>query len=1085
MTDVEVAAKAYLEIAESLHDGRLAEADLAQAVRSLPALDRPLLEHLAERGTVYRRRRPRQGWALAAVADAAAGRRDDFFLQALAAWHLAEAANGWVRPGRVEEAAGRAYRLFELAEEPGWMAAAVWQGNALPWTRPSFARAREELEEALQGLEAAAQTSGSETDFSLLSFLCRLSLAYAQLLAGEYEAAGENADASEHFFRESSTRDPFYLGLCHFVQAALYRRGAQMEEAVARTERALAIFDEMAAHAYAAQALYQRAYNQLQAKTEYGAALESFAAAADRFAELDMPLWEAQCAQGRAQVFIASGRLAGAREGLQEALAVYRAFDVAGPLSDALLDSGWLEMLYGNFQESLTYFSEAQALSERTGHELLPALTDMHRAKVYVSLGRYQRALACLEKAEEALGELGVPNRLGECELRLADVWSQLGRPERAHAYLDRAVAHFEEAKRSGVLAYTHTRRAEILFGEGRIDEALSFLQESLAEAEARNDRPTAARARRYLGEGLSASGRAEEADAHLRAAEAAYARMEMARERAACQVAWGDCHRRRGAVEAARRAWRRALALSGGAMPDVIWQAHAGLARVAEAEGDDAAALTHYGHVVKALERLRRRLWQPALVDAFLQRPATALDRAVALAARLGRSQEALAFIEASKAQTVARQILSEREQHAPSRSETLQELAAEIRWLNEAIGNSLAKHTGWKRPPREGALRQQLQQTVQEYDRLSARLERMAFAGDAATPPADFAADVLRRRLEEALGRRWLALDYYRTEEQLICVALSPDECRVATTKPTSQGYLALERFARSGRRGAALRADDLSSLGTALIPEAIRPLLRPDSYLVLIPQGELHHLPWAALSLSPEEEPLAARCIPVVAPSLHTLALLGQRAGTRRDGRRPLLLAVSDFQGRHPPLPAVPREVDALLPILGADVTLLAEEAATWPALQALADGAGLSRFALLHVASHAFHDPLSGRLSGLALYDQDVWLEDLKRCAPLPPVITLSACSGSVSRIYGGDEHVSLTTTCLAAGAQSVVGSVWPVPDVETANLIVGVYEKLGEGATVAAALAQAQRAAWQEGVALSHWAGFRCTGVPAP
>ncbi|MDX1686532.1 MAG: CHAT domain-containing protein [Candidatus Promineifilaceae bacterium] len=1085
MTDVEFATSAYLELAESLHDGWLAEADLAAAVRSLPALNRPLLEALAEKGAPYRRRRPRRGWALAAVVDAAAGRVGDAFLQGLAAWHLADAANEWVRPGRVEEAANRAYRLFKEADKPAWAAAATFQRNALPWTRHSFAQARDELKDALAALESTAQEEGSESPFTRLAFRCRLSLAHAQLLTGDYEIARENAKASERFFRRSPHHDLFYLGRCHFVQAAIYRRGSQMEEAASHTEQAVAIFDEIDARSFAAQAMCQRGYNQLQAKTEYEEALATFTEAAARSTELDIPLWEAQCAHGKAQTYIATGRLANARRSLQEARAVYERYDVPGPLSGALLDSGWLEMLYGNFQDSLTHFSDAQALAERTDNRLLSALTDMHRAKAHVPLGRYQYALTSLEKAEETLADLGLPNRQAECELRLADVWSQLGKPARAHAYLDQAIGHFEEAKRAGVLAYVYTRRAEILFGEGQIDEALTFLQKSLAEAEARDDQPIAARARRYLGEALCAAGRSEEASDRLQAAEAAYRRMHMSHEQAACQVALGHCYQRKGRETAARRAWRRALDLSAGAMSDVIWQSHAGLARLAETEGDQATALTHYRQVVKALERLRRRTWQPTLVDAFLRRPSAALDRAVALAARLDQSQETLSFIEASKAQTVARQILNERQQQSLSQSGALQEMAAEIRWLNEEIQASVAQHKGWKRPPREGELRRRLHHAVQEYDRLSARLERSAAAGEAASPPADFTMDALRRHLDAALGGRWLALNYYRMDQRLICVALTADDCRVATTKLSPQAYGALERFGRSGRSGEALQPQDLLSLGTALIPEAMRPLLRPDAHLVIVPHRELHHLPWAALCLPPDERPLAACCIPVLSPSLHTLALLAQRPGTAAAAtRHPLVLAVSDFQGRHSPLPAVRAEVDALLAILGPDTTLLADEEATWPAIQRLTDGAELRRYTLLHVASHAFHDPLSGRLSGMAFYDQDIWLEDLKQCAP-PPVVTLSACSGSVSRIFEGDEHVSVPTTCLAAGAQSVVGSIWPVPDAETANLIPNVYENLAGGATVAEALARAQRAAWERGLPLSHWAGFRCTGLPAP
>lgn len=1085
MIDIEAATGSYLELATSLNDRRLVEADLLEATRSLPALNRPLLEHLIQVGESYQRNRPRQGWALAAVTNAAAGHVKDIFLQGLAAWHLAVAANDWMRPQRVEAAADRAYTLFQQIDEPVWMAAATWQRNALPWTRPNFDRARRALEEALVTLETAAQEEAQKDPFALFSALCRLSLAHAQFLAGDDEAAAANVSLSEVYFQESPRSDPFYLGRCHFVWAALYRRGSQMAAATTHMEKALAIFEEIDARSFIAQTLCQRAYIQLQGKTQYQDALHSFSQAAARSAALDLPLWEAVCLHGKAQVFIVTGQLADAREALQKARSVYKQYGVLGLLSDALLDSGWMEKFYANFEESLTYFSEAQTLSSKMGYELMSALTDMHRAEVHVALGRYQYALASLEKAEEALAKMNLPSRQGECELRLADVWSQLGQPARAHAHLDQATAHFEEAKRVGVLAYLHTRRAEILFGEGNFHDAASVLKKALAKAEEQDNQPTAARARRYLGQALCATGRVAEAANHLQAAEAAYRRMQMSHEQAACQVAWGHCHRRQGDARSARQAWHRALDLSEGTMPDIVWQSHAGLAQLAETEGDDATALSHYRKVVRALEHLRRRLWQPTLVDAFLQRPATALDQAVALAARQGQSLEALAFIEASKAQTTAHRLLAEHRQYAPSQSKALQDLAAEIRWLYREIQTSVANHTGWNRPSREQELRRRLSRAIQEHDRLSARLERTVQSSDATMAVDNFNLDVLRRYLETVLGDRWLALDYYHTEEQLICVTVTPDDCHTTMTKLSSRAYATLDRLGRSGRRGDELTEKDLLSLGRALIPETIQSRLRPDTHLLIAPHRTLHHLPWAALSLSLNEKPLVAHCIPLMAPSLHTLALLGQRTARETNANRPsLLLAVSDFRGRHPSLPAVEKETGALLDILGAETTLLANEDATWPTLQRLADGTGLSHFALLHVASHAFHDPHSGRLSGLALHDRDVWLEDLKQCAPLPPVVILSACSGSVSRIYEGDEHVSLTTTCLVAGAQSVIGSIWPVPDVETANPILNVYENLANGVSVAEALARAQRDAWKHGLAVSRWGGFRCTGLPA-
>ena len=45
-------------------------------------------------------------------------------------------------------------------------------------------------------------------------------------------------------------------------------------------------------------------------------------------------------------------------------------------------------------------------------------------------------------------------------------------------------------------------------------------------------------------------------------------------------------------------------------------------------------------------------------------------------------------------------------------------------------------------------------------------------------------------------------------------------------------------------------------------------------------------------------------------------------------------------------------------------------------------------GLSRFDWMHIASHFFSHTQTGRLSGLALWDGDVWLDQLRDLSPLP-------------------------------------------------------------------------------------------------
>ncbi|MFO7682007.1 MAG: CHAT domain-containing protein, partial [Chloroflexota bacterium] len=199
--------------------------------------------------------------------------------------------------------------------------------------------------------------------------------------------------------------------------------------------------------------------------------------------------------------------------------------------------------------------------------------------------------------------------------------------------------------------------------------------------------------------------------------------------------------------------------------------------------------------------------------------------------------------------------------------------------------------------------------------------------------------------------------------------------------------------------------------------------------------------------------------------------------------------LLVAVADFQGRHKPLTAVHRETASLQELLGANLQLLTGHDATGANWQQLRQEKGLARFAFLHIATHAFADPYSGRLSGIALYDQDLWLDELAQMAPLPPLVVLSACSSLRTLLYEGDEPMGLPAACLAAGAQRVVGAHWPIADESAPELMVNFYRFLLTGRGVAEALAWAQRTAIEQTPAgqpeinQANWAAFLCVGQP--
>lgn len=118
------------------------------------------------------------------------------------------------------------------------------------------------------------------------------------------------------------------------------------------------------------------------------------------------------------------------------------------------------------------------------------------------------------------------------------------------------------------------------------------------------------------------------------------------------------------------------------------------------------------------------------------------------------------------------------------------------------------------------------------------------------------------------------------------------------------------------------------------------------------------------------------------------------------------------------------------------------------------------------ALLHLACHAVADVADPLRSRLRLADGPLAVGDLLAHRPTGRIqldrVVLSACATNVS----GDDHdeaFSLATTFLAAGARTVFGSMWTVPDAYTSRLVFMVHHYLHvDGCRPADALHRAQR-----------------------
>ncbi len=316
--------------------------------------------------------------------------------------------------------------------------------------------------------------------------------------------------------------------------------------------------------------------------------------------------------------------------------------------------------------------------------------------------------------------------------------------------------------------------------------------------------------------------------------------------------------------------------------------------------------------------------------------------------------------------------------------------------------------------------------------------------------------------------------------------------------------------------------LRASTAASGGSAdlrrfhqLLIEPIRDLLpaQEGSRLIIVPERTLFLVPFAALE-NANGEPLIARHAISVTPSLQTLALASLRkqpaAGnaavivgnplmpsyTPRPGARPIEI---------PPLPGAEEEARAVAAILKASA--LTGAAATKSAVLTQAANA---RY--VHLATHGFLDRLTDQAqSGVnphvrefALFDETtgggvktpgmlalaasgadsgmLTADEIAQSSTTAELVVMSACDSGRGAI-NDDGVIGLSRAWMAAGAPSVMVTLWTIPDEATKDLMVAFYQQLAAGTRKAEALRLAILATRAKYPDPFNWAAFMLIGEP--
>ncbi len=918
-------------------------------------------------------------------------------------------------------------------------------------------------------------------------------------------------------------------------------------ERIRSLEQAFPLWQELGSSGKSGEVLFFLGYLRFESLAAYTQALPSFQQSAEIWAR--HPGRRGRVLQVRSLTYL--GRCLGnierrdeARKAHEQALALARELRETSLQAQNLNRLGRMDVEDGEARRGVGLLFEAlrktrEAKGSKTEHNIFNNLAFGHErlGEMQKALEFYQQALDLALQVSDPEAEAMYRNNLGETYLALGN--------------RDKAFDYFLQAAKKGDAVGDQVLTAKILINlaaayrhRKQLDKARSSLDRALGLGRRVKSREVQVLALGNLAFLMLQMKQPAQALKHAREAAALAKSLE---EQTSSRYALGSTFRNLGDTAAARVELEQALALAK-KREDRLQAADIGLvlARVDRDGGDLASALSRVGSAIELIEKRRGGVIDPKLRTSFLASKQDyyefQVDTLMALHAQqpTGRfAADALAVNERARARGLL-DLLNEAD--VPLSADLA--LRAKERKARQEVNarDWYRRELLAQESPHPGKLReagQKLAEALRQYEQVQVKLRQSNPRYAALTQPPLLGVAEIRRQvldggamlLEYSLGARRSFL-WAVTSDSFESFEL-PERARIeklarryyelltvrGTHNPQEEGTDWMKR-----RKAADTEAEKVARELSRLILRPVEPLLgeRP---LLIVADGALHYIPFAALPLPSTGEFLNAGHEIVSLPSASVLAV--QRRELRDRRRAPRALAIfanpvfrqdderiaRSLARLGPPrslqasvaqqhrgdrsreaglvyanLPFSQDEADAIAALLPAKQVF---KATGFDASRENVAGAALEDYRNVHFATHGVLESSNPELSRLVLslfnergerQDGFLRLHDIYNLRLDADLAALSACKTALGKEIRGEGLVGLTRGFMYAGAARVLATLWSVDDKSTAELMKSFYRgMIHDGLSPAAALRKAQLETADRWKHPFYWAGFSLQG----
>lgn len=761
---------------------------------------------------------------------------------------------------------------------------------------------------------------------------------------------------------------------------------------------------------------------------------------------------EAKSYLARAQLnrAIALRNLGDFKESLEasyDALAILRDLELKIDVAHAKKIIAMTYIMLARFNAALELLFETYDAFLADGRARDAARVDLYIADCLLELGRNDDVIHRCVSIQETFTGLGLPNEIGQALLTKASAYVGIRSYEEAQDSLNEAQKLFTEEGNLLWVLITDLNRASL---DIRIDSGANALKilDGAKETVTQISIPyLEAKMHILSGRAYLSLGRLEEAESSLKKAD-------------------------------------RVLAKN--PLPLLSYQISHARALLLRRLGKNNVALESYLNALDAVELMRSRVMLE-FRSSFLSDKEGLFEEAMLTALDLGQTEQALTIFERAKSKALVelisyrleRPMLSKSKRDAP----IIEKLDALRRRRDQLI------RAGELEDQEESLSVSTIENQFLRYQKVTHLEEEiMSLWHRLLVQNASYASDAMFDIVSvdlplDILPSESILLEYAMVDDSILLFLIGAtgiefvDLGRVRGTVgkhlKRAELNLALVPYSTPERHEALERAikQELDGLGSVLI-QPVLDQIRDRRHLIIVPNKLLHYLPFHALLVDGQH--LIERYEVSYLPSATVL----RSCLSKEKGHGDAVVMGWDAGGA---LPFAEREARTVARHLGVKSQL-----GNYASAQSLRDSKDAR---VIHLATHAVFRPDNPLFSGLAF--PDGWLStlDIFHLDIRASLVTLSACETGRTVHSAGDELNGLMRAFFAAGASSLIHSLWSVHDRSTQMIMGEIYREIQQGARKAQAIQSAQTNWLQDHQKLStsplshpyYWAPFLLVG----